>query len=391
MDFAFNDEEELFRKTVKQFCTKNLASRIKEIDEKAEIPKELFSSMAQLGLLGLNVSQEYGGLETGFVNTAIAAEEMGYADISLSTAIFPFLIGNAFAYIVDTYGTQQLKEEILPKIAGGEILLGIAATEPQCGNDLASIKTKARVESSQYIVTGEKAYATGVAEIEERGGGFLTLAYTAPEKGYKGMTLVYVPLSRPGIETTLYDAVGKRGSSYGGFSLTDVKVPKHFLIGEEGRGVRLALEGVSRARVLMSIAAVGAARRCVDLAMDYAKQRVVFGKPIATYQGIQFQLADDYTKLEAAKLLAYKAAWLIDKAVKREIPTAAAMTKLWVPHVAYDVINHVLTWFGAYGYTKECNVEMGLRGVLSLLSGAGGTENTMRITISRGLFGEDFV
>ncbi len=391
MDFAFNDEEELFRKTVKQFCTKNLASRIKEIDEKAEIPKELFSSMAQLGLLGLNVSQEYGGLETGFVNTAIAAEEMGYADISLSTAIFPFLIGNAFAYIVDMYGTQQLKEEILPKIAGGEFLLGIAATEPQCGNDLANIKTKARVESSQYVVTGEKAYATGVAEIEERGGGFLTLAYTAPEKGYKGMTLVYVPLSRPGIETTLYDAVGKRGSSYGGFSLTDVKVPKHFLIGEEGRGVHLALEGVSRARVLMSIAAVGAARRCVDLALDYAKQRVVFGKPIASYQGIQFQLADDCTKLEAAKLLAYKAAWLIDKAVKREIPTAAAMTKLWVPHVAYDVINHVLTWFGAYGYTKECNIEMALRGVLSLLSGAGGTENTMRITISRSLFGKDFV
>ena len=391
MDFSFSEEEKLFRKTVRQFCTKNITPRITEMEEKAKIPESLFESMAQHGLFGLNVSSEYGGLETSFTNAAIAAEEIGYADISLSIAIFPFLIENSFAYIVDKYGTKQLKEEILPKITRGEILVGIAATEPHCGNDLAAMKTKARMEDDYYFITGEKAYLTGVSEIKERGGGFLTLTYTAPERKYQGMTLLYVPFNLQGIETTLYGAVGKKGSSYGGFTLTSVKAPRHFLVGEEGRGVRLALEGISKARVLMSIAAIGAAKRCLELGMDYAKQRVVFGKPIASYQGIQFQLADDYTKLEAARLLAYKAAWLIDKAVKSEIPTAVAMTKLWVPHVAYDAINHVLLWYGAYGYTKECPIEIGLRGVLSLLSGAGGTDNAMRLTISRGLLGKEFV
>ena len=391
MDFSFSEEEELFRKTVREFCSKKIAPRTMEIEEKGKIPEGLFESMAQLGLFGLNVSTEYGGFETTFTNTAIAAEEIGYADISLSIAIFPFLIENSFAYIVDKYGTKKLREEILPNITKGEILLGIAATEPQCGNDLAAMKTKAKMEEDCYFITGEKAYLTGVAEIKERGGGFLTLTYTAPDRRYRGMTLLYVPLNLPGIETTLYGAVGKRGSSYGGLTLADVKVPKYFLVGEEGRGVHLALEGISKARVLMSMAAIGAARRCLELAMDYAKQRVVFGKPIASYQGIQFQLADDYTKLEAGRLLTYKAAWLIDKAAKHEIPTIVAMTKLWVPHVAYEAIKHALLWHGAYGYTKECSIEIGLRGVLSLLSGAGGTDNAMRLTISRGLLGKDFV
>lgn len=390
MDFSFSEEEELFRKTVKEFCTRNVAPRTVEIEEKARIPEDFLRNMAKLGLLGLNVSPEYGGLGTDFINTAIAAEEIGYSDISLSIAVFPFLIESSFAHIVDRYGDDQLKQEILPRITKGEILLGIAATEPHCGNDLAAMKTRARMEGNHYLITGEKAYVTGVTEIREHGGGFLTLAYTDPEQRYRGMTLLYVPLRLPGIETTLYGAVGKRGSSYGGFKLADVKVPKNSLVGEEGRGFRLALEGISRARVLMCSAAIGAARRCLELAIDYAKQRTVFGKPIASYQGIQFELADDYTKLEGAKLLTYKAAWLIDKAIKQEIPTAVAMTKLWVPHVAYDVINHVLLWFGAYGYTRECPVETGLRGVLSLLSGAGGTDNAMRLMISRGLLGKEF-
>lgn len=391
MDFSFSEEEELFRKTVRDFCTKNIAPRIAEMEEKAKIPEDLLECMAQHGLFGLNVSSAHGGLETSFINTAIAAEEIGYADISLSIAIFPFLIESSFAYVVDKYGTRQLKEEILPKITKGEILLGIAATEPHCGNDLAAMKTKARMKDNHYLINGEKAYITGVTEVKERGGGFLTLTYTDPEQRYRGMTLLYVPFDLPGIETTLYRAVGKRGSSYGGFKLAGVKVPKHSLVGEEGRGVHLALEGISKARVLMCSAAIGAARRCLELAMDYAKQRMVFGKPIASYQGIQFELADDYTKLEAAKLLTYKAAWLIDKAVNSEIPTAVAMTKLWVPHIAYDVINHVLLWYGAYGYTKECPIETGLRGVLSLLSGAGGTDNAMRLMISRGLLGKEFM
>ncbi len=391
MDFSFSDEEELFRKTVREFGTQNIAPRVAEIEEEGTISQALLEGMAQLGLFGLNVSSEYGGLGTNFTNTAIAAEEIGYADISLSIAIFPFLIENSFAYIVEQYGTKQLKEEILPSITKGEILLGIAATEPQCGNDLAAMKTKAKMEEAYCLVTGEKAYLTGVAEIKERGGGFLTLTYTAPKQKYQGMTLLYVPLNLAGTETTLYDPVGKRGSSYGGLTLSDVKVPNHFLLGEEGKGIRLALEGISRARVLMSMAALGAARRCLELATDYAKQRTVFGKPIASYQGIQFQLADDHTKLETARLLTYKAAWLIDKMAIQEIPSVVAMTKLWAPHVAYDAINHALLWYGAYGYTKECPLEIGLRGVLSLLSGAGGTDNAMRLTISRGLLGKEFV
>ena len=131
--------------------------------------------------------------------------------------------------------------------------------------------------------------------------------------------------------------------------------------------------------------------------MDYAKQRTVFGNPIASYQGIQFELAEDFTKLEAARLLVYRTAWLIDKAqhgdkaARHEIPSAVAMVKSWVPHIAYDAINHALMWHGANGYTKECTIEMGLRGVLALLTGAGGTDNAMKLVIARSLLGEEFV
>ncbi len=385
MDFSFSEEEKLFRDVAKEFCRKNIVPRVVEIDRKGKIPGNLFREMARQGFFGLNVSPDYGGLGTSFTTTVIVAEEIGYADISLSIAVFPFLVENAFAYIIDNYGLKELKEEVLSSIVKGDSLLGIASTEPHCGSDVAAMNSRARKEGRYYTVKGEKAYVTGVAEVKDQGGGFLTLLYTAPERRYKGMSLLYIPLNLTGIEVTLYKEIGKRGSSLGGFRMNNVKVPDRYLIGREGLGLYPALEGISRARVLMSIAAIGAAKRCLELAMDYAKQRMVFGKPVISHQGVQFELADDCTRLEAARLLTYKAAWLIDKKDKHKIPSAVAMVKLMAPHVAYEVINHALLWFGAYGYTEECPVEIGLRGVLSILTGAGGTSNVMRLAISKKL------
>ncbi|MCW4013846.1 MAG: acyl-CoA dehydrogenase, partial [Candidatus Bathyarchaeota archaeon] len=207
----------------------------------------------------------------------------------------------------------------------------------------------------------------------------------------------FVPINWDGVEITKrFDNMGRMAISTGGFKMTDVNMPEEYRLGEENRGFYHTMEGFDAARVLVSASCIGAAQRAMEIGMDYIKERQAFGQPLAKYQGIQFDLADMAAHHEAIKTLVYKTAWMLDKKYKEgtfnalEVSKYLSMCKYLAPHHALDVFRRVLYWMGAYGYTKECPLEMGMRGVMSYCIGAEGAANIQKIVISRETLGRDW-
>ncbi|MFQ6124697.1 MAG: acyl-CoA dehydrogenase family protein [Candidatus Heimdallarchaeota archaeon] len=397
MDFQFSEEEELFREAMREFCQKNITPQAKEIDETAKIPPGLIKAMADQGLLGITISEQYGGQGANFIFASIAGEEIARADISVATAVF-FLVEASWAILIEKYGTAEAKEEILPKVCRGEWVCGIATTEPGGGSDVAGTKVTARREGDDYVLNGEKAYISGVAESLIMGGGFLTNAYTDPVMGHKGQTFIFFPLKNE-VEngratTSIFEDMGRMGISTGAFAMKEARAPSYYGL-EEGMGFYQAMEGYNNARAIIGATCIGSAQTCLEMGLDYIKERKAFGQPLAAFQGLQFQAAEAYADLEAARLIAYKASWMLDrfyegKARMSDANKAVALSKLRCPMTAFNVINSVMDWFGAYGYTKEAELERGLRGVRSYSIGAEGATNVMRIIIAREMLGKQF-
>jgi acyl-CoA dehydrogenase len=246
------------------------------------------------------------------------------------------------------------------------------------------------------LINGAKTYISGVSEAAESGGGHVTIVKTAPELGHKGLSLCFLPLKdQPGVSVTVSRQMGREGISNGFIRIKDAEIPEHYLIGEWNRGFYYAMEGFNCARTMVAAACIGAAGKVLEAGVDRLKKRKVFGTPIGKYQGIQFQLAEHHTKLESARLLVYRAAWMLDQFYAGkpfgtgEINAAVAAAKLTAPTVAFDLIKDVMMWHGAYGYTKEAGIEKGLRGVASYMVGAEGTMNIMKLIIARELLGRD--
>jgi acyl-CoA dehydrogenase len=398
MDFSWTDEQELWRKTVRDFAEKKIKPRVREIDTNKKIPDEIIKDMGKLGLLAPTASQEYGGAGVDWTMAAIAAEELGRADISLAIPVL-YLVEAAWGFIFSQYGTKELKEEYLPKITSGEAFCGIAVTEPEGGSDIVGAgKTKAVKKGKNWVLNGEKIFISGVKESSKWGGIHLTLARTDPKAGHRGFTFFGVPMKdTKGIETSLFEDMGRMGISTGGFVMDDVELPEHHLIGEANRGFYNAMEGFSAARVLIGATCVGASEAALELGKEHIKTRKAFGRPLASFEGIQFPLAEHYCNIESVKLLNYRAAWFMDKMYKEkkashyDVALAAAMSKLRAPIYAFGVFNEVADWLGAMGYTKEYPVEMGIRGVRSYSIGAEGTMNIMRVIIARELLGKEFL
>jgi acyl-CoA dehydrogenase len=398
MDFHWTDEQELWRKTVREFAQKKIKPKVREIDANKKIPEPLIKEMAQLGLLAPTISKEYGGAEVDWTMACIAAEELGRADISLAIPVL-YLVEAAWGFIFSRYGTTEIKEEYLPKVTAGDAFCGIAVTESEGGSDIVgAVKTNAEKKGDHWFLNGEKIFISGISESKKWGGIHLTLARSDKSKGHKGFSFFAVPLKETsGIETTLLEDMGRMGISTGGFTMENVKLPAQYLIGEFNRGFYYAMEGFSAARVLIGATCVGAAEAALELGKDHIKTRKAFGRLIATFEGIQFPLAEHHCNIEGVKLLTYRAAWIMDKMYREnkfthhDVALAAAMCKLRAPIHAFEVMNEVADWLGATGYTKEYPIEMGIRGVRSYSIGAEGTMNIMRIIIARELLGKEFL
>jgi acyl-CoA dehydrogenase len=400
MDFGWTEEQRLWRRAVRDFAQKEIAPRVREIDTTERIPPEIVEGMAEMGLLAPLVGEEYGGAGIGWTLATIAAEELGRADISLAVPVL-YLVEAAWGFIFYQYGSPELKEEYLPQVTRGEAFLGIATTEPAGGSDiLGGCCTRAARDDDEWVLNGEKVFISGVRESLDWGGIHLTLTRTDPDPaaGHRAFTFFAVPLKgTKGVSPTFFEDMGRMGISTGGFALEDVRLPARHQVGELNRGFYHAMEGFSAARTLIGATCVGAAQAALELGMDHIRQREAFGRPLASFEGVQFPLADLYTELEEVRLITYQAAWTMDQKYQREAAThhdialAAAMTKLRAPVLGFKIMNEVADWFGAMAYTKECPVEMGIRGIRSYSIGAEGTPNIMRLIIARELLGKEFL
>ena len=399
MDFNLTPEHELFRKTVREFCTREIAPHSREMERNARVPDAIIQGLGKMGLFGLSIPPEYGGSGADAISAGIAGEEIGRADLSCAIAVL-YLVPVAWSYVLSKFGSPELKKKVLPNIASGKAFLGIAATEPGVGSDLANMSTTAKRVGNEYVLNGEKMYISGIREAKEQmpnGSGYLTLARTNTAAGTRGMSFFFVPFKEtPGLSTTHIEEMGRRGMSAGGFLMKDLRVPVENRLGEENKGFYYAMEGFDLARAIIAAVCCGAAMSALELGMEYIKQRKAFSQPIGRYEGIQFKLAEDYARVDAISLLAYRALWMYDReqragTFKRlEVTKAAAEAKMLAPVVAFETINDVLQWFGAFGYTLDCPIEMGLRGVRSYMLAEGSTE-IMKIIVSRELLGKEFL
>lgn len=363
------------------------------------MPDSIIRALGKMGLFGLAIPREYGGSDADAISAGIAGEEIGRADLSCATAVL-YLVPVSWSHVLNKYGSPELKKQVLPRIANGQSFLGIATTESGVGSDLANMSTTAKRVGNEYVINGEKMYISGIREAREQmpdKSGYLVLARTDPEKGSRGMSFFYVPFGNtPGITPTYVEEMGRRGMSAGGFLMKDVRVPIEYRLGEENKGFYHAMEGFDYARAIISVVCMGAAMAAIDAGIEYIKQRKAFDQPIARYEGVQFKLAEDYARVDAIRLLAYRALWMFEqeqrnKAFNRfEVSKAIAESKMLAPVIAFETINDVLQWFGAFGYTTDCPIEMGLRGVRSYMLAEGSTE-IMKMIVARELLGKEFV
>lgn len=397
VDYSFTDEQNLFRESIREWLAKNLPlEKIRENDEKHKIPKDIIKGLGDLGLLCMTLPEEHGGAGADWITTAIAAEELGYADISVAIPVF-FLVQASWGYVVDKYCSDVVRDLCLRKAVKGESFIGIGVTEPGGGSDVAGFKTTLKKEGQEWLVNGEKTYISGTEECKEMGGGYFVSGFHDRSQGHRGMTAIYLPIDTPGVEVTKrFENMGRMAISTGGFKMNNVHVPEEYQLGEVGRGFYLTMEGFDAARVLVSSSCIGAAQRALELGMEYIKERRAFEQPLAKFQGIQFDLAEMVAEHEAIKSLIYKTAWMLDKKYRDGTFTALecskyiSMCKLLAPHHALDVIKRTMLWMGAYGYSKECPLEMGLRGIMSYCIGAEGASNIQKIVIARETLGRDW-
>jgi acyl-CoA dehydrogenase len=401
MDFEMSPEQQLWKNTVREFSEGELEPIARKIDEEWHaIPGEIIQKMADLGIFAVTIPEEYGGM-------AMPGEEMQYAmitihelargELSMSLPVYTLLcIG--WSMIMTKFGTKEAKQEILPKVASGEWFFGINTTEPGGGSDLANIKTVGVSKGDHWVVNGEKAYISGVREATERGGGHATLFKTAPELGYKGATFAYFPANAPGTTYSTYHDMGRMGLSTGGFIYKNVEIPKKYILGEENKGFYVNMEGFNVARIVVAAACLGGAEKCLEISRDYVKQRILFGRPLANFEAISFEIADDYAQLEMLKLMLQKSAWMVDQfnsgntsITYKDINKAVSMCKAHAPMLGVDIAKHGMMYHGGFGYTKDTPLEMALRGTMSYVVGAEGGHHVMKIIIARDYIGDEAV
>jgi cyclohexanecarboxyl-CoA dehydrogenase len=377
LDFNFTDEQELFRRTVREFAQKEVAPKIRECERKGQFPWEIYRKMGKAGLLGLRLPREYGGQEADATTMAIAVEELARAGWQIP-------LGDIMAEVLYLHGSQSLKDKWLRSLVTGEKMLGVASTEPGVGSDAGAISTRAAKKGSEYVINGEKQCITGINECAA----YCVMARTGPRSDAKGVSMFLVETDRPGFDKYLFDALGWRLFSFGGFVLKDVTIPAGNLIGEENKGFYYVMETFDLMRAYIALWTVGMAQAALDESIEYVKQRKAFGSPIGKFESVQFRIAEDYTTLQAARLLCYRTFWLKDR--EQPFTRESAMIKFWVPQVAFNVINDCIQNRGAVGFTTETLDEYRLREVRGSMIGDG-TSDIMKIIVARELLGREFV
>lgn len=383
MDFDLSDEQRMWRETVHAFVEKEVKPEAQRVDEEATLNWNAIRKLGSLGLLGLNVPEEYGGTGVDTISAAIAIEEIGWG--CGSTGLSVCAHNGLGCGSVAMFGTDEQKSRFLPPVVDGKgKLAALALTEPGAGSDLqGGVLTRAVRVGDEWILNGSKAWCTNGGEAEF----IVTLVRTDPSPGSHSLSMIIVPSDTPGLMIGPPEKkMGLKGSPTHAISYQDVRVPYEYLLGQLNRGLHQALAVLDGGRIGIGALSVGLAQAAFEEARRYARERHAFGQPLAEFQAIQWMLADAATEIAAARMMVYHAAWL--KSQNRPFSKQAAMAKLMASEVGERVSRNAIQIHGGYGYSREYPVERIYRDARLMTIGEG-TSEMQRMVIARLLLREE--
>jgi alkylation response protein AidB-like acyl-CoA dehydrogenase len=372
-----NDEQQQIADAVRAFAQERLKPFAEQWDKDHRFPKEAIDEMAELGLFGMLVPEQWGGSDTGYVAYAMALEEIAAGDGACSTIIS---VHNSVGCVpILRFGNEQQKEQFLTPLATGAMLGAFALTEPQAGSDASSLKTRARLEGDHYVLNGSKQFITS----GQNAGVVIVFAVTDPEAGKRGISAFIVPTDSPGYQVArVEDKLGQHASDTCQIVFDNVHVPVANRLGAEGEGYKIALANLEGGRIGIASQAVGMARAAFEVARDYANERQSFGKPLIEHQAVAFRLADMATKVSVARQMVLHAAALRDAG--RPALVEASMAKLFASEMAEKVCSDALQTLGGYGYLSDFPLERIYRDV-RVCQIYEGTSDIQRMVIARNL------
>ena len=358
MDFKLSEEHEMVHKMVYDFARGKIIPIIKEHDRNHTFPMELIPIMAELGFLGICLPARYDGAGMDYIALGIVSEGVEYGDSSVRETIAVHV--GLHAMPIFQWGTEEQKGRFLPPLARGDLLGCFGLTEPNAGSDVAGMLSTARKDGDDYILNGEKMWIT-LADIADR---FLVFAKTDPSQGSRGITAFLLERGWKGLTTgSIEGKMGVHASNTGWISMSDVRVPASYRLGEEGEGFKIAMSALDNARYTVAAGAVGVVRACLDASVNYAKERQAFGRPIAAFQLVQQMIAGMQQSLDIGQLLVWKSGWLKNQGIRNTRETS--MTKWYCTEAARRAADDAVQIHGAYGYSDEFPVERHLRNTKS--------------------------
>lgn len=375
MNFEFTEEQLMIQQAARDYAQRELIKDVIERDNKAEYPTQHIKNMAKLGFLGMLVDPKYdgGGMDT--ISYVLAIEEISKVDASISVIMSVNV--SLVCYGIEEFGTEEQKNKYLRPLARGEKIGAFLLSEPEAGSDASSQRTIAEEKEDHYLINGTKNWITSANSAEI----YLVIAQTHPEKKHKGINVFIVEKNSPGISLGPHeDKMGMRSSDTHSVMFTDVKVPKENRIGEDGFGFKFAMKTLEGGRIGIASQALGLASGALELSIKYAKERKAFGTEIANHQAIAFKISDMAVKVENARLLCLKAAWLKDN--NKPYGIASAKAKQYAADIAMEVTTEAVQIHGGYGYVKEYHVERMMRDA-KLTQIYEGTSEIQKIVISR--------
>ena len=381
MDFSFNEDQKMVIDGARRFAREKLAPFAAELDEKAEVNIKALKELGRLGYLGMTLPEEFDGSNAGAI--AYAASMIEFSKVDAGTAVAVSVQNSLVNDAILTFGTEEQKKKFLPKLASGEWIGCFTLTEANSGSDPGSLRTSAIRDGEHFVISGTKNFTTngGIADV------MVVFAQTCKEKGAKGISAFLLTKDIPGFKVGKHEnKMGIRSSSTTEMVYDNCRVPASSLLGEENKGLKVALATLDGGRIGIVAQAVGIAEGALDEAVRYAKERVQFGRPISELEGIQFMLADMATEVEVARTMLFRVAWMKESHTQK-FTKEAAMIKLYASEMAHRVCHKALQVHGGYGFMKEYKIERLYRDqrITEIYEG---TSEIQKCVISRSLLGE---
>ena len=379
VSFALTPEQRELRALAREFAEKEVRPRAAEHDEHSRHPAGVIAIAHELGLMNLHIPESFGGPGLSAFDGMLVGEELNWGCSGIGTSILANGLGAAPVLIA---GREEQKERWLPRLLEEPILCSFGLTEPDAGSDVARMKTTAERRGDEYVLNGSKTFITNAGHASWT----VVFAKTDPGQGHRGISAFVVPMDTPGVQIEKHlDKMGQRATDTSAFALTDVVVPAENRLGEEGDGFKIAMQTLDFTRPGTAVGAVGVAQAAYEHSVEYAKERVTFDVPIAMHQGVSFLIADMAAEIEAARLLTWQAAWMLDEGYGRRATLYSSFAKRFAADTAMKVTTDAVQIFGGYGYIKEYPVEKLMRDA-KLFQIYEGTSQIQRLVIAKEIF-----